>query len=146
MQRLEFLGDSVLDILITWYLYQSHADVDPGELTDLRSASVNNENFAQVAVRHNFEKHLQYCSSVLQSQITEYVRSFNRPEIDTRDLQHMKGPKVRCHIGLFFMGGQTKHLLHTTLSIVLFIICLSLFVSSYWRTEEPEQIDLLAPA
>ncbi|KAI6679821.1 hypothetical protein NL676_033702, partial [Syzygium grande] len=93
-QRLEFLGDSVLDILITWYLYQSHADVDPGELTDLRSASVNNENFAQVAVRHNFEKHLQYCSSFLQSQITEYVQSFNRPEINTRDLQHMKGPKA----------------------------------------------------
>ncbi|XP_056166664.1 endoribonuclease Dicer homolog 3 isoform X3 [Syzygium oleosum] len=93
-QRLEFLGDSVLDILITWYLYQSHADVDPGELTDLRSASVNNENFAQVAVRHNFEKHLQYCSSFLQSQITEYVQSFDRLEIDTRDLQHMKGPKA----------------------------------------------------
>ncbi|XP_030538472.1 endoribonuclease Dicer homolog 3-like isoform X2 [Rhodamnia argentea] len=93
-QRLEFLGDSVLDILITWYLYQSHADVDPGELTDLRSASVNNENFAQVAVRHNFEKHLQHCSSFLQSQITEYVQSFNRPEIETRDLQHMKGPKA----------------------------------------------------
>lgn len=93
-QRLEFLGDSVLDILITWYLYQSHADVDPGELTDLRSASVNNENFAQVAVRHNFEKHLQHCSTSLQSQIMEYVQSFNRPEIDTRDLQHMKGPKA----------------------------------------------------
>ncbi|KAF8036139.1 hypothetical protein BT93_C1979 [Corymbia citriodora subsp. variegata] len=93
-QRLEFLGDSLLDILITWYLYQSHTDVDPGELTDLRSASVNNENFAQVAVRHNFEKHLQHCSTFLQSQITEYVQSLNRPEIDTRELQHMKGPKA----------------------------------------------------
>ncbi|PPD72295.1 hypothetical protein GOBAR_DD30807 [Gossypium barbadense] len=48
-QRLEFLGDSVLDLLITQYLYNHHTDIDPGELTDLRSASGNNENFAQVA-------------------------------------------------------------------------------------------------
>ncbi|XVF35247.1 hypothetical protein REPUB_Repub18cG0129200 [Reevesia pubescens] len=48
-QRLEFLGDSVLDLLITQYLYHNHTDIDPGELTDLRSASVNNESFAQVA-------------------------------------------------------------------------------------------------
>ncbi|KAM0868260.1 hypothetical protein ACQ4PT_041438 [Festuca glaucescens] len=49
-QRLEFLGDAVLDILITQHLFNSHEDTDEGELTDLRSASVNNENFAQVAV------------------------------------------------------------------------------------------------
>ncbi|RLN24659.1 hypothetical protein C2845_PM07G32210 [Panicum miliaceum] len=49
-QRLEFLGDAVLDILLTQHLFLSHKDTDEGELTDLRSASVNNENFAQVAV------------------------------------------------------------------------------------------------
>ncbi|XP_044463559.1 endoribonuclease Dicer homolog 3-like [Mangifera indica] len=78
-QRLEFLGDAVLDLLITWHLYQSHRDIDPGELTDLRSASVNNENFAQVAVRNNLYKHLQHSSTLLLSQITEYVKSF--PEL-----------------------------------------------------------------
>ncbi|KAI5446111.1 hypothetical protein KIW84_014094 [Lathyrus oleraceus] len=52
-ERLEFLGDSVLDLLITWHLYQSHTEIDPGELTDLRSASVNNESFAQAAVRQD---------------------------------------------------------------------------------------------
>ncbi|KAG6498755.1 hypothetical protein ZIOFF_038477 [Zingiber officinale] len=35
-QRLEFLGDSVLDVLITWHLFQCYRDIDPGELTDLR--------------------------------------------------------------------------------------------------------------
>ncbi|KAK7351320.1 hypothetical protein VNO77_10675 [Canavalia gladiata] len=40
-ERVEFLGDSVLDLLIAWYLYQSHIDIDPGVLTDLRSASVS---------------------------------------------------------------------------------------------------------
>ncbi|KAK1367977.1 endoribonuclease Dicer-like [Heracleum sosnowskyi] len=72
-ERLEFLGDSVLDILITVYLYQSHSDIDPGELTDLRSASVNNENFAQAAVRRKLHLHLKRCSGLLSNQITEYA-------------------------------------------------------------------------
>lgn len=87
-QRLEFLGDSVLDLLITWHLYQSHKDVDPGELTDLRSASVNNDNFAQVAVKQNLYSHLLHCSTFLQSQITEYINSFHEP------VQGTKAPKV----------------------------------------------------
>ncbi|KAK9273818.1 hypothetical protein L1049_018629 [Liquidambar formosana] len=93
-QRLEFLGDSVLDLLITWHLYQNHTDIDPGELTDLRSASVNNDNFAQVAVRHNFQQHLQHCSGLLLSQITDYVKSLSESENTTRSLQSTKGPKA----------------------------------------------------
>ncbi|CAK7352744.1 unnamed protein product [Dovyalis caffra] len=83
-QRLEFLGDSVLDLLITWHLYQNHTDVDPGELTDLRSASVNNDNFAQVAVKQNLYSHLLHCSTFLQSQITEYVNSFHESDQGTK--------------------------------------------------------------
>lgn len=83
-QRLEFLGDSVLDLLITWHLYQSHTDVDPGELTDLRSASVNNDNFAQVAVKQNLYAHLLHCSTLLQSQIREYVNSFHESNQGTK--------------------------------------------------------------
>uniref|UniRef100_A0A2N9FHP3 Uncharacterized protein n=1 Tax=Fagus sylvatica TaxID=28930 RepID=A0A2N9FHP3_FAGSY len=92
-QRLEFLGDSVLDLLITWHLYQNHIDIDPGELTDLRSASVNNENFAQVAVRRNIYPHLQHCSGLLLSQLTEYVKSISDSHSD-RSLQGIKGPKA----------------------------------------------------
>ncbi|KAK1288094.1 hypothetical protein QJS10_CPB19g01166 [Acorus calamus] len=72
-QRLEFLGDAVLDLLITRYLYQNHADLDPGELTDLRSASVNNENFARTAVKYSLQLHLQHKSQLLLQQISEYA-------------------------------------------------------------------------
>ncbi|XP_050366617.1 endoribonuclease Dicer homolog 3a-like [Argentina anserina] len=92
-ERLEFLGDCVLDLLITWYLYQSHKDIDPGELTDLRAASVNNENFAQAAVRHNLQQHLQHCSGLLQSQIIEYAKSLSEHDGGTK-LQGQKGPKA----------------------------------------------------
>ncbi|KEH20231.1 endoribonuclease dicer-like protein [Medicago truncatula] len=42
-QRLEYLGDSVLDYLITTHLYNEYPGMTPGQLTDMRSASVNNE-------------------------------------------------------------------------------------------------------
>lgn len=84
----------MLDLLITRYLYQRYTDIDPGELTDLRSASVNNESFAQVAVRQNLQLHLQHCSTLLSSQISEYVSSFFEPHNTTRSLQGTKGPKV----------------------------------------------------
>ncbi|KAF3446126.1 hypothetical protein FNV43_RR11305 [Rhamnella rubrinervis] len=93
-ERLEFLGDAVLDLLITRYLYKSYTDIDPGELTDLRSASVNNESFAQIAVRRNLQLHLQHSSTLLLSQISEYVSSFSEPHNTARSLQGIKGPKA----------------------------------------------------
>uniref|UniRef100_A0A0E0EZ43 Dicer-like protein 3b n=1 Tax=Oryza meridionalis TaxID=40149 RepID=A0A0E0EZ43_9ORYZ len=96
-QRLEFLGDSVLDLLITRHLYATHTDVDPGELTDLRSALVSNENFAQAVVRNNIHSHLQHGSGILLEQITEYVRSnLECQGKESEFLQHAtcKVPKV----------------------------------------------------
>ncbi|XP_009363041.2 endoribonuclease Dicer homolog 3a-like isoform X1 [Pyrus x bretschneideri] len=92
-ERLEFLGDSVLDLLITRHLYHTHTDIDPGELTDLRSASVNNESFAQVAVRRDLQQHLQHASMLLLSQITDYVKSLSEPDSGTT-LQGTRGPKA----------------------------------------------------
>ncbi|XP_060208248.1 endoribonuclease Dicer homolog 3a isoform X1 [Lycium barbarum] len=89
-QRLEFLGDSVLDILITWYLYQKHKDIDPGELTDLRSASVNNDNFAYAAVKRELHVHLQHRSGYLESEISSFVKSVS----NSCSLQGNKAPKV----------------------------------------------------
>ncbi|KAH9301174.1 hypothetical protein KI387_012757, partial [Taxus chinensis] len=82
-QRLEFLGDAVLDFLITKHLFEAHPDLTPGILTDLRSAAVNNESFAYVAVKHNLQQYLRHRSGVLLGQITKFVR----------DVQHCIGEK-----------------------------------------------------
>ncbi|KAK9101564.1 hypothetical protein Scep_024994 [Stephania cephalantha] len=92
-QRLEFLGDAVLDLLITWHLFQRHDSLDPGELTDLRSACVNNENFAKNAVKHGLQRHLQHCSGLLLEQITEYVKFVSECE-ESQPLQRAKCPKA----------------------------------------------------
>uniref|UniRef100_A0ACD5XC55 Uncharacterized protein n=1 Tax=Avena sativa TaxID=4498 RepID=A0ACD5XC55_AVESA len=96
-QRLEFLGDAVLDILLTRHLFHSHKDTDEGELTDLRCASVNNENFAQVAVKHKFHKFLRHSSGILPEQITEYANSLENSSLDKANLLSdaaLRGPKV----------------------------------------------------
>jgi ribonuclease III len=48
-ERLEFLGDAVLELVITDYLYDKMKDSDEGELTSLRSALVNADTCARVA-------------------------------------------------------------------------------------------------
>ncbi|XP_063958969.1 endoribonuclease Dicer-like [Lytechinus pictus] len=66
-QRLEFLGDALLDYLITRHLYDHHTNLSPGALTDLRSALVNNTIFASLAVKFNFHKYFKaYTANMFQ--------------------------------------------------------------------------------
>jgi len=48
-ERLEFLGDAVLELVMTDYLYKRYTDMDEGGLTSLRSALVNWDTCSQVA-------------------------------------------------------------------------------------------------
>lgn len=81
-QRLEFLGDALLDYLITRYLFEDPRCHSPGTLTDLRSALVNNTFFASLAVKYQFHKYLQYISDELFQVIDGFVKKFR---FDTRD-------------------------------------------------------------
>lgn len=48
-ERLEFLGDSVLGIVVTEYLFTRHRDVPEGDLAKMRSATVSQRALADVA-------------------------------------------------------------------------------------------------
>lgn len=78
MQRLEFLGDAVLDYAVTAHLYFKYPGLSPGLITDLRSASVNNECYAQAAVRAGLHKHILHASQDLQRQIVNTVLNFEK--------------------------------------------------------------------
>ncbi|CAH0562212.1 unnamed protein product [Brassicogethes aeneus] len=73
-QRLEFLGDAVLDYLITRHLYEDRRMHSPGALTDLRSALVNNTIFASLAVRNGFHKYFKHLSPGLNEVIEKFIR------------------------------------------------------------------------
>ena len=48
-ERLEFLGDAVLDFIIAERLYKDYPDIDEGEMTRLRAALVRGETLARLA-------------------------------------------------------------------------------------------------
>lgn len=82
-QRLEFLGDALLDYLITRYLFEDPRCHSPGTLTDLRSALVNNTFFASLAVKYKFHKYLKYISDELFHVIDSFVKKFRFDSKDT---------------------------------------------------------------
>lgn len=48
-ERLEFLGDAVLELIVTEYLYNKYSDKNEGEMTSVRAAVVNAVTLSQVA-------------------------------------------------------------------------------------------------
>jgi endoribonuclease Dicer len=82
-QRLEFLGDALLDYLITRHIFESGKNFSPGQLTDLRSALVNNGFFASIAVKFNFHKYLKYFSFDLFRAIDCFEKRFEENRIET---------------------------------------------------------------
>ncbi|XP_058759719.1 dicer-like protein 4 isoform X1 [Vicia villosa] len=93
-QRLEFLGDAVLDYLITSYLYSAYPKLKPGQLTDLRALSVNNKAFACVAVDRCFDEFLLCDSNALTQAIKKYADCIRRPIPDCGNNGGPKSPKA----------------------------------------------------
>lgn len=48
-ERLEFLGDSVLSIIVSDYIYKNYGELDEGDLTRIRAAVVCENSLAEVA-------------------------------------------------------------------------------------------------
>nr|CAG8438547.1 9096_t:CDS:2 [Entrophospora candida] len=71
-QRLEFLGDAILDFLTVKYLYEKYPDSPPGIITDLKDASVNNQILGAICEVVGLQKHIIHFSSKLLSAITNF--------------------------------------------------------------------------
>ncbi|XP_050348802.1 endoribonuclease Dicer [Nymphalis io] len=73
-ERLEFLGDAILDFLITAHIFENFGKLTPGDLTDLRSALVNNVTFASYVVKLGLHKFLCFqMNPVLETSIKTFV-------------------------------------------------------------------------
>jgi len=57
-ERLEFLGDAVLELIVTEYLYAKYPEKNEGDLTAYRSALVNAVTLATVAEGLGMNEHL----------------------------------------------------------------------------------------
>jgi ribonuclease-3 len=57
-ERLEFLGDAVLDLIVGEYLFKKFPDSDEGTLSKIRASLVNENGFAHLANELNLGKYI----------------------------------------------------------------------------------------
>ncbi len=57
-ERLEYLGDAVLEFLVSKFLYEHYPTEPEGQLTSFRSATVKTETLAQAAMELEFGKEI----------------------------------------------------------------------------------------
>ncbi len=65
-ERLEFLGDSVLNQIVAIYIFNNFKNMEPGEMSLLRSNFVNKEFLSEVSKRLNFESYIRKGKSNLK--------------------------------------------------------------------------------
>ncbi|XP_027932096.1 endoribonuclease Dicer homolog 2-like isoform X1 [Vigna unguiculata] len=83
-ERLEFIGDAVLDNLITMHLYKEYFNekFSPGFLTTMRSISVNNECYALSAIKAKLHKHI-LCDSVVRKNIEKTMKGVENLSLES---------------------------------------------------------------
>ena len=57
-EKLEYLGDAILEFVISKYLFENYKNLKEGEMTKVRATVVCEDSLYQVAIRHNFSDFL----------------------------------------------------------------------------------------
>ena len=79
-ERLEWLGDAALDWLVTRNYWHGLPFLSPASLTEHRQMTVNNDNFARVAVLLGMHRVLRIDSPFLQLDILSFADRVLQPE------------------------------------------------------------------
>ena len=81
-ERLEYLGDSILEFVISEYLFLEYNNLSEGEMTKVRANVVCEDSLYEIAKRHNFsdflllgksEKHSQNSKKAIMADSVEAV-------------------------------------------------------------------------
>ena len=88
-QRLEFLGDAVLDYLVTCHIYSQFPKYSPGDISNMRTALVNNNTFAELAVKLELHRAILHLSPALFAQIGTYVSMLGDMASDVEEQLHV---------------------------------------------------------
>ncbi|MBK7130945.1 MAG: ribonuclease III [Crocinitomicaceae bacterium] len=59
-ERLEYLGDTVIDLIVAHFLFQKFPDRDEGYLTKLKSKIVNRNMLSQIGAELELAEHIRY--------------------------------------------------------------------------------------
>ncbi|KPM36518.1 Dicer-like protein 1 [Neonectria ditissima] len=102
-QRLEFLGDALLDMSIVDYLFKRYPVADPQWLTEHKMAMASNQFLGCVCVQLKLHKHLLITTAASIGQISEYVAELEQAEAEAREEAARDGTPMRCN---FWLGAS----------------------------------------
>lgn len=95
-ERLEYVGDSVLNLLISKQQFFLYPNLQPGTLSHLRSANIDTEKLARAAVRHKLHRYLRHNHPALCKQIGAFMSDLSRFPLHSHGL--IDAPKVLADI------------------------------------------------
>ena len=84
-ERLEFLGDAVLDLVVGEYLFTKYKNYDEGKLSKLRASLVNEEGFTRLA------EHLGLGDYIYLSNAEENNNGRNKPSLLSNAFEAIMG-------------------------------------------------------
>lgn len=95
-ERLEFLGDAVLKLLASRYLYNRFPEYPEGELTKIRAILVSDNTLARVAAKINLDKYLKL--------------GFHEAKMGGRTRLSTLACTFEALLGAFYLDGKVKEL------------------------------------
>ncbi|KAI8628167.1 hypothetical protein F5Y19DRAFT_486201 [Xylariaceae sp. FL1651] len=90
-QRLEFLGDALLDMVCVDYLFQAFPDADPQWLTEHKMAMVSNQFLGCLCVSLDLQKHMLSMTGGLQKEIADYVTAITEARVQAEEAAETSG-------------------------------------------------------
>lgn len=80
--RLKFLGNAILDWVITRYYYTKYPNLGPSELTEIRSACVSNESYSRLCIIYELYGLLRLSNdNNTWTRVCQYINSLNSQQL-----------------------------------------------------------------
>ncbi|KAK9464476.1 hypothetical protein V1512DRAFT_111970 [Lipomyces arxii] len=83
-QRLEFLGDALLELLCVHYVYEKYPEFDPQYLTEHKMPMISNKFLGYLSVKLKLHRYLDHMSAPLAASIREYAQAIELEEIQAK--------------------------------------------------------------
>lgn len=116
-QRLEFLGDALLDMASITYIFNKFPDKDPQWLTEHKMAMIGNRALGMIAVNTGFYKHIRHNNAAVEQQIRAFATEMHEAKAlagpDSKDYwtsisepPKCLGDIVEAYVGAVFIDSD----------------------------------------
>jgi len=122
-ERLEFLGDAVLDLVVGEYLFSQFPNYDEGKLSKMRASLVNEEGFTRLA------KHINLGEFIFLSNAEENNKGREKPSLLSNAFEAIMGA-IYLQVGL----SHVESLMHKYLSEVYPVIDMTTLFKDFKTT------------